>query len=105
MAVTGTGAVAGYLVARCVLEEAEILNLAVHPDHTRRGLGTALVQDVLGDLGRAGARKVFLEVRVSNAGAQAFYARLGFESKGRRRGYYSDPPEDALILARDIPGP
>ncbi|OGU19926.1 MAG: ribosomal-protein-alanine N-acetyltransferase [Gemmatimonadetes bacterium RIFCSPLOWO2_12_FULL_68_9] len=105
VAVTGTETVAGYLVARCVLDEAEILNLAVHPDHERRGLGTTLVQDVLGDLGRAGARRVYLEVRASDAGAQAFYRRLGFETRGRRRGYYSNPPGDALILVRAISGP
>jgi ribosomal-protein-alanine N-acetyltransferase len=103
--VTGAGTVAAYLVARRVLDEAEILNLAVHPDHARQGLGTGLIRDVMADLGRAGARRVFLEVRASNAGAQAFYARLGFEAKGRRRGYYSAPREDALVLARDIPGP
>lgn len=105
MAVAGTGTVAGYIVARCLLDEAEILNLAVRPGHERRGLGSALVQRSLLDLGQAGARRVFLEVRTGNAGAQAFYRGLGFESAGRRRGYYSSPPEDALILAREIPMP
>jgi ribosomal-protein-alanine N-acetyltransferase len=104
VAVTEDGTVAAYVVARGVLDEAEILNLAVHPDHARRGLGTALVQAVIQDLGRAGARRVFLEVRVSNAGAQAFYTRLGFEARGWRRGYYTHPREDALVLAREIPG-
>ncbi len=104
MAVTEKEAVAGYLFARRVMDEAEILNLAVHPGHLRRGLGTALVQDVLQDLAGAGAHRVFLEVRASNVGAQAFYRHLGFESRGRRRGYYSHPTEDALILAREIPG-
>jgi ribosomal-protein-alanine N-acetyltransferase len=102
--VTEDGTVAAYVVARCVRDEAEILNLAVHPDHTRRGLGTALVRDVVEDLARSGARWVFLEVRVSNVGARAFYERMGFEARGRRRGYYSHPREDALVLAREIPG-
>jgi ribosomal-protein-alanine N-acetyltransferase len=105
VAVTGGEAVAAYLVARCVADEAEILNLAVHPDHRRRGLGTALIQAVLPDLGRAGAEQVFLEVRASNVGAQAFYQRLGFGHRGRRRAYYSSPREDALILALEIRDP
>ncbi len=105
MAVTGSGTVAGYVVARRMSDESEILNLAVRPGQARRGLGTALVQRTLLDLGRSGARRVFLEVRASNLGAQAFYRRLGFESAGRRRGYYSGPKEDALILTREIPGP
>ncbi|MBI2402760.1 MAG: ribosomal protein S18-alanine N-acetyltransferase [Gemmatimonadetes bacterium] len=102
VAVTGTETIAGYLVARRVLDEAEILNLAVHPGHLRRGLGTELVRDLLADLARAGARRVFLEVRASNLGAQALYRRLGFQSMGRRLGYYSNPREDALILSREL---
>jgi len=102
VAVTETQAVAGYVVARCAVDEAEILNLAVHPGHLRRGLGSALVQDLVGDLGRAGVRRVFLEVRESNVGAQAFYRHLGFRSLGRRRGYYTHPTEDALILQRAL---
>lgn len=103
MAVAEDESVAGYLFARCFMDEAEILNLAIHPNHLRRGLGSALVRDVLHHLARAGAQRVFLEVRASNQGAQAFYRRLGFESRGRRRGYYASPREDALILGRDLP--
>lgn len=104
VAVTGPETVVAYLFARHALDEGEILNLAVHPEHLRRGLGTALVHETLRDLGKAGARRVFLEVRASNAVAQTFYHGLGFEPAGRRRAYYSHPHEDALILALEIPG-
>jgi ribosomal-protein-alanine N-acetyltransferase len=98
--VTENGLVVGYLFARCATDQAEILNLAIHPSHLRRGLGTALVRGALQNLARAGARRVYLEVRASNRGAQAFYRRLGFVVGGRRRGYYSKPTEDALVLCR-----
>ena len=94
--------VAGYLFARRATDEAEILNLAIHPDHRRRGLATALVTGALQDLAQAGARRVFLEVRAANYEAQAFYQTLGFALRGRRKGYYSLPREDALVLSRDL---
>lgn len=91
--------VVGYLVARRAGEEAEILNLAVRPEHRRAGLGSQLMRTALDALGAAGAREVFLEVRESNRAADAFYRRLGFGEVGRRRRYYRQPVEDALILS------
>ncbi len=104
MAVSPDGTVAGYIFALRAADEGEILNLAVHPGHERRGLGSALVHRVFGDLEQGGAKRVFLEVRESNAAAQAFYHRLGFRPVGRREGYYTHPREDALVLVCEIPG-
>jgi ribosomal-protein-alanine acetyltransferase len=92
-------ALMGFIVARLVADEMEILNLAVDPDARRQGIGARLVERAL-EAGRgSGARRVYLEVRESNSGAQAFYASLGFAAQGRRKNYYSQPVEDALVLA------
>lgn len=106
----GTGAwvavdaaeLAGYVFARHALDEGEILNLAVHPRHRRAGVGQALVERVFAELGRNGVARVFLEVRESNQAGRAFYTQLGFTPVGRRRGYYVQPREDALVLACEI---
>ena len=94
------GAVAGFISGRRITVEAEILNLAVKPEFRRQGLGQALVHVVLERFCRDGALQAFLEVRESNHGAISFYRRLGFREIGRREGYYSDPPEAALVMAR-----
>jgi len=94
----------GFLTAQAALDELEILNLAVLQAYRRRGIATQLVSDVLA-FGRAcGVTQVYLEVRASNAGARAFYGRLGFAPAGCRRAYYTEPVEDALMLARKLTG-
>jgi ribosomal-protein-alanine N-acetyltransferase len=95
-------AVLGYVVARAIADEGEILNLAVAPDGRRGGTGRALVTEALRVLGGRGVRDVFLEVRESNAGARALYAAHGFREVGRRPRYYRRPPEDAIILRAAI---
>lgn len=92
---------AGYVVALDAADEGEILNLAVAPAGRRRGLGRALVQDILGALAERGVRYVYLEVRESNAPARALYAAHGFKEVGRRTQYYRRPVEDAIVLRRD----
>lgn len=105
MVVAGpTDQVVGYLFARHAADEGEILNLAVDPAHTRRGLGKALVRAAVGELRAAGVAQVFLEVRESNRAAQAFYHALGFRGVSRRVGYYRRPREDALVLVYEISG-
>lgn len=85
----------GALVASCpVPEEAEILHLAVAPEHRRRGVGGALLQAFLE--GRRG--RVFLEVRPSNVAARRLYQRFGFTEIGRRESYYQFPSEAAILL-------
>jgi [ribosomal protein S18]-alanine N-acetyltransferase len=93
--------VTGYVVALDAADEGEILNLAVAPGGRRRGLGRALVQDILQELAERGVRQVYLEVRESNAPARALYAAHGFREVGRRKQYYRRPVEDAIVLRRD----
>lgn len=94
--------VRGFIVARVVADEVEVLNLAVEPAARRTGIGSRLLAEALEHARSAGARRVFLEVRESNHGARAFYERNGFRLSSRRPRYYSDPPEDALVLSSDL---
>lgn len=87
-----------YFMAREILGTAEVLNLAVVPEYRGRGLGAALLDAGLAAVTARGGSEIFLEVRASNAVAQALYARRGFRTAGRRRGYYRRPDEDALVL-------
>ena len=96
------GRVIGLLVARIAADEMEILNLAVEPASRRRGAGTALLDAALEYGRRAGASRVFLEVRESNLVAQRFYERHGFAASGRRLRYYRQPEEDALLMTREV---
>lgn len=79
-------------------DEANLMNIAVTPAWQGRGLGEFLLLGTLAELQRAGATVCTLEVRVSNARAQALYRKLGFEVTGRRRHYYQDNGEDALLM-------
>ncbi len=94
--------VAGYLVARLMGDEAEILNVAVRPDARGAGIGRTLLEGALVALKGLKAMAVFLEVRVSNVAARRLYETVGFTEVGRRRAYYAAPVEDALILRRDF---
>ncbi len=96
------GVIVGFLVARRIASELEILNLSVRPDARRRGIGHALIQFAFAWGKEFDARSAFLEVRASNRGALQFYKRHRFEETGRRRLYYSNPVEDALVLAAPI---
>jgi len=92
-----TGVIAGFVVARCG-EEWEIENVVVKPELRRQGIGRELIREVIRQARERGAKDVFLEVRESNAAARALYAELGFNEQGRRRGYYQNPEEDAVVL-------
>jgi ribosomal-protein-alanine N-acetyltransferase len=92
------GRVAGILIARVAADEFEILNLAVGKARRRRGVATQLVGAALEYARTAGALKTYLEVRASNEGGIALYARMGFCVCGRRPNYYRNPAEDALLL-------
>jgi len=93
------GRVLGFLVAREIAKEMEILNLAVDPTARRQGIASALLRHALSHASENGATKVFLEVRSSNLTAQRFYQSHGFVSAGMRPNYYRDPAEAALLLA------
>ena len=94
--------VAGFLTARLVVDEMEILNLGVREQARRRGIGRALVEAAFAWGAANGGRRAFLEVRASNAGAIAFYERFGFAASGQRAGYYAAPVEDAVRMAAGI---
>lgn len=95
----------GYVLGRVVVDQAEILSLAVVAGHRRRGLGRELLGGALALMVERGARSAWLEVRVSNDAARAMYESAGFVAAGRRPDYYRQPLEDALILRRElVPG-
>ena len=92
-------AVAGFIVSRLVAGELHINNVAVRPEFRRRGIAALLLAAAL-RLGRStGARLAFLEVREGNAAAQGLYSGCGFQVTGRRRRYYNQPVEDALLMS------
>jgi ribosomal-protein-alanine N-acetyltransferase len=93
-----SGHVAGFAIASLVTPEAELETIAVVRDWQRRGWARELFAALAGELRQAGAAEVMLEVRVSNLPALALYGALGFTESGRRRGYYSDPVEDAVLM-------
>lgn len=96
------GAVLGYVGSQLVPPEADVMNLAVVPTARRKGLGRELMQTLLRDLSAQGIEALFLEVRESNLPAQTLYAALGFVEVGRRKKYYVNPMEDALILRKEV---
>lgn len=98
-----TDAIVGFCAAWVVFDELHVNSLAILPEWRGRGLASGLLASVL-DASRAeGARRATLEVRSSNAPARALYERFGFTQAGLRRGYYTNPVEDALILWLDLP--
>jgi [ribosomal protein S18]-alanine N-acetyltransferase len=99
---TETGQLTGIVAWREAVDEAEVLNVAVAPAWRRKGIATEMMNTAIEETRATGVRRVFLEVRESNAGAQAFYRRLGFAEAGRRRKYYNDPAEDALLLSLEL---
>jgi ribosomal-protein-alanine acetyltransferase len=90
--------VAGFIVARRVASDLEILNFAVQPNSRNRGVGTALLRQALEWGATFHGEKAFLEVRASNFAALRFYEHRGFEMTARRPRYYLAPIEDALVL-------
>ncbi|MGB8525063.1 MAG: ribosomal protein S18-alanine N-acetyltransferase [Candidatus Acidiferrales bacterium] len=90
--------VLGFLVARRVVNEIEILNFAVLPDARGRGIGAILLKETLTWGATFGAVQAILEVRASNSAALRFYERHNFHVVGRRARYYNEPAEDALLL-------
>jgi len=101
LVVDDAGAPVAYACWRKVLDEAELLRLAVQPAARRRGLAGVLLAGGDTLLAAAGCSACFLEVREDNAGAIAFYEATGFHRLGRRRGYYGGLC-DALIYARSL---
>jgi [ribosomal protein S18]-alanine N-acetyltransferase len=89
----------GFAVASVVAGQAELESIAVDPARRRLGVGRALSGAVMLWARGAGALEMLLEVRSANAEARALYDRLGFKETGLRRGYYSGPPDDAVLMS------
>ena len=94
-------AVVGYVGSQTVMGETDMMNVAVHPDHRRRGIARSLIDGLVQALKDRESHSLTLEVRASNAPAIALYESLGFLEAGRRRNYYRNPKEDALILRKE----
>ena len=95
------GQVFGYVGSQTVLDESDMMNVAVDSGHRRQGIARALIETLIAELAKMGSRCLRLEVRVSNENARALYARMGFQQLGLRKNYYHNPKEDALILGKE----
>ena len=92
------GEVVGYVGSQTVLQEADMMNIAVADTHRRRGIAKMLVEELIRQLD---AYQLTLEVRASNAPAITLYEKMGFGQVGLRKNYYRKPKEDALILRKE----
>ena len=95
------GNVAGYVGSQTVLGESDMMNVAVHPDYRRRGIAETLVNALVDGLKAQDSHCLTLEVRESNDPAIGLYEKMGFSQIGRRKNYYRNPREDALILRKE----
>ena len=95
------GALCGYVGSQTVLDETDMMNIAVRPDCRRKGIAAALISELVGQLKERGSHILRLEVRESNAPAIALYESLGFAQLGLRKNYYRNPKENALILGKE----
>ncbi len=98
---TETGELVGYLVISRYVDAWHVMNIAVAPEYRRQGIAVALFERLFETTASDGRRGYTLEVRISNEAAIRLYERLGFQSRGVRRGYYTDNREDALIMWKD----
>ena len=96
--------VAGFLVVRAVVAEAEILNLCIAPEKRRSGLAESLLDVAVAELRRTRVDRLFLEVRESNTPAISFYEKHKFRETGRRPGYYRNPDEAAVLMMKELSG-
>ena len=94
--------IAGFLVARVISDELHVNNVAVRPEFQRLHLGLELLQRTLMQAKQRGATVAHLEVRAHNEAAQGLYRRCGFIEVGRRRRYYRNPVEDALLMSLSL---
>jgi ribosomal-protein-alanine N-acetyltransferase len=98
------GSICGFAIAAMVsASEAELESIAVEEKRQRRGTARALFEELTQRHRDRGIEDVLLEVRESNAAAQAFYRAEGFSIAGRRPAYYADPQEDALVMRMVLP--
>lgn len=100
LAVEEKGQILGYCGLLMVLDEGDILNVAVRGDRQREGIGHFLMESLIRLSGELGVKILHLEVRSSNETALRLYERVGFSRDGVRRAYYTDPVEDAVLMTR-----
>lgn len=96
------GEVVGYIGSQSVLGESDMMNVAVHPEHRRKGIAEALIAALSAGLKERGNVCLTLEVRASNTPAITLYDKLGFTQVGQRPNYYRNPKEDALIMRKTL---
>lgn len=93
--------VVGYVGSQTVLGETDMMNIAVHPDYRKQGVGKDLINALIEALKERNSHSLMLEVRSSNEPAKSLYLKMGFEVVGIRKNYYRNPREDALILRKE----
>lgn len=96
------GAAVGYIGSQTVIDESDMMNVAVSPDCRRQGIAQLLIETLCAELSKRGSNSLALEVRQSNAPAIALYEKLGFTLAGVRPNYYHNPRENALILKKKL---
>lgn len=92
----------GYVCMTHIIDEAEISNVAVDPVYRRQGIGAALVAEMLSRADQMGMERIMLEVRESNVPAKVLYERHGFVPYGKRKNYYENPREDAVLMMKNM---
>lgn len=92
------GKIVGVIVAWLLVDEAHVATIATHPDYRRRGIAKELLTYTLRYMSKEGAVTSFLEVRENNLAAQEMYRKFGYEVSGRRKRYYKDTDEDAVLM-------
>jgi ribosomal-protein-alanine N-acetyltransferase len=92
----------GYVIYWHIKDEIQISNIALHPDFHGLGIGETVMRRILEMCRTDGGEYVILEVRPSNRAARMLYRKLGFRVMGVRRGYYQNPPEDAILMGRKL---
>ena len=98
----GSFALSGFLVARHMPPEWELENIVVAPAVRRIGIGKQLMDALLFQAQETNSDAIFLEVRESNAAARRLYEKLGLRENGRRKAYYSNPTEDAVLYSKTL---
>jgi [ribosomal protein S18]-alanine N-acetyltransferase len=98
------GGVTGFIIGRQVVDEAEVLNVAVSPLARRKGQGGVLLKAALQEFRTRSVNRVYLEVRESNVAARAFYTKHGFSQTGKRLKYYRKPEEAAIVMEMRLTG-
>lgn len=100
---TPAGGIAGYACYYSAAGETHLTNIAVAESYRRKGVAKRLLDAIFAEAREAGSEAVFLEVRESNTGARNLYEQCGFSELYRRKRYYSDPTEDAIVFVNERP--